>query len=120
MSAWILPGVAVLALVIAGVLYQSMGLARDARRFPPPGELLDVGGHRLHVVCRGHGAPAVVLESDIAASSSIWSRVQPEVGWPPPEDLPTAMMYPRAGSTWRRAFADRSPRSAYRLAGWLV
>jgi pimeloyl-ACP methyl ester carboxylesterase len=108
MSAWILPGLAVLALVIVGVLYQSMGLARDARRFPPPGELLDVGGHRLHVVCRGHGSPAVVLESAIAASSLSWSRVQPEVA-----RFTSVCAYDRAGLGWSEA--STAPRTLARV-----
>jgi pimeloyl-ACP methyl ester carboxylesterase len=68
-------GLVVLGLALAGVAYQSVGLARDRRRFPPPGRLVDVGGRRLHVVHRGDGAPTVVLEAAIAASSVSWSRV---------------------------------------------
>lgn len=95
MSPWLLLGLAFFALVITGVLYQATGLARDARRFPPPGELLDVGGHRLHVVCRGHGSPAVVLESAIAASSLSWSCVQSEVA-----GFTRVCAYDRAGLGW--------------------
>jgi pimeloyl-ACP methyl ester carboxylesterase len=95
MSALALLGLAVVALGIAGIIYQSSGLARDARRFPPPGTFIDVGGHRLHVVCRGEGAPAVVLESAIAASSLSWSRVQPEVA-----RFTRVCAYDRAGLGW--------------------
>lgn len=95
MSALALLGVAVVALAVAGIVYQSSGLARDARRFPPPGTFVDVGGYRLHVVCRGDGAPAVVLESAIAASSLSWSRVQPEVA-----RFASVCAYDRAGLGW--------------------
>lgn len=100
MTAWI--ALALIATVIAGVVYQAMGRARDARRFPPPGELVDVGGCRLHVVCRGEGAPLVVLESAIAASSVSWSRVQPEVA-----RFTRVCAYDRTGLGWSDASAAR-------------
>jgi hypothetical protein len=91
----VLLGFTVIALVAVGIVYQLLGLARDARRFPPPGTFVDVGGYRLHVVCRGNGAPAVLLESAIAASSLSWSRVQPEVA-----RFIRICAYDRAGLGW--------------------
>ncbi|HUK32370.1 MAG TPA: alpha/beta hydrolase [Vicinamibacterales bacterium] len=83
------------ALVAAGALYQWMGAARDARRFPPPGRAIEIGRRRLHVVVRGDGAPAVWFESAIAASSLSWSRVQPLAA-----RFTTACAYDRAGLGW--------------------
>ncbi len=108
MSVWAVVGFAALTLVMAGVIYQSVGLARDARRFPPPGQLVDVGGFRLHAVCRGHGAPTVVLESAIAASSLSWSRVQPEVA-----RFTSVCAYDRAGLGW--SDAATTPRTLARI-----
>lgn len=34
----------VLLLVLTGVAYQEIASARDARQYPPPGRLTDVGG----------------------------------------------------------------------------
>ena len=62
---------------------------------PHPGHYVDVGGHRLHVVCRGRGSPLVLLESGIAASSVSWALIQPEV-----ETLTTVCAYDRAGFAW--------------------
>ena len=70
---------AAIVAMTAGVVYQWLGLRRSARRFPPPGCLVPVDGHRLHVVSLGQGEPIVLLESAIAASSVSWARVQPEV-----------------------------------------
>ncbi len=92
----------VATLVLAGVIYQAVGLARDARRYPPPGQLVQVDGHRLHVLCRGHGAPTVVLESAIAGSSLSWAGVQPEVA-----RFTTVCAYDRAGLGWSEAPASR-------------
>jgi pimeloyl-ACP methyl ester carboxylesterase len=87
---WILASV-----VAAGALSQIIGAARARRRFAPPGELLDAGGHRLHVLCRGAGQPAVVFESGIAASSLSWALVQPGVA-----AFTRACTYDRAGLAW--------------------
>jgi pimeloyl-ACP methyl ester carboxylesterase len=82
----------------------TIGSARSARRFPPPGQLVDVDGHRLHAVCAGHGAPTVVLESGIAASSLSWARVQPEVA-----RFTSVCAYDRAGLGW--SDASTAPRT---------
>src|SRR5262245_32332615 len=83
------------ALVAAGVLYQQIAGRSASRRFPPPGELIDVGGHRLHVACSGSGRPPVLLESGIAASSLSWVGVQPAVA-----RFTRACVYDRAGLAW--------------------
>lgn len=62
---------------------------------PPPGELIDVGGRRLHALCVGDGAPAVLLESGVAASSLSWARVQPAIA-----TFTRACAYDRAGLAW--------------------
>jgi pimeloyl-ACP methyl ester carboxylesterase len=100
---------AVLAVLALGVLYQQVGLRRDARRFPPPGLLIDAGGHRLHAVSRGPDAgPAVLLEAAIAASSISWSVVQREVA-----GFARVVANDRAGLGW--SDAPRSPRTVDRI-----
>ena len=69
----------VVLLPLPGLLYQAAGSARDRRRFPPPGRLIDIGGARLHLVEAGQGSPAVIFESGIAASSLNWTALQGEV-----------------------------------------
>ncbi len=86
---------ALVALLAAGVLYQQMGARRHRRQFAPPGHFVDVGGHRLHVVCRGQGSPVVLLESGIAASSLSWAVVQPEIA-----KMTRVCAYDRAGLAW--------------------
>jgi pimeloyl-ACP methyl ester carboxylesterase len=86
---------ALAALLTLGVLYQQIGASRQRRRFPPPGRLIDVGGHRLHVRCEGSGSPVVLLESGIAASSLSWAIVQPAVA-----AFTRACSYDRAGLAW--------------------
>jgi hypothetical protein len=31
-------------------------------RLPPPGRVVDIGTHRLHINCTGQGSPTVVLD----------------------------------------------------------
>jgi pimeloyl-ACP methyl ester carboxylesterase len=96
---WML-GLAVLA-ISAGIAYQLLGRSADARRFPPPGQLIDIGqGQRLHVHCLGDGAPSVIFEAGIAASSLSWTHVQPRVA-----EFARACSYDRAGLAWSSAAA---------------
>jgi pimeloyl-ACP methyl ester carboxylesterase len=44
---------------------------------PPPGRLVDVQGHRVHIYCTGQGRPAVVVVS--GGFSVDWALVQPAV-----------------------------------------
>jgi pimeloyl-ACP methyl ester carboxylesterase len=74
----------------------------------PPGELVDVGGHRLHVWTRGEGSPAVLLEAGIAASSLSWARVQPALA-----TFTRVCAYDRAGLAWSEAAS--SPRTFARI-----
>jgi pimeloyl-ACP methyl ester carboxylesterase len=99
--AWVVTLSAAL-LIASGVLYQRLGGIRGRRQFPPPGAMIDVGGHRLHCLCSGTGDPAVVFEAGIAASSVSWSLVQPEVS-----RFTRACSYDRAGLAW----SDPGPKS---------
>jgi pimeloyl-ACP methyl ester carboxylesterase len=60
-----------------------------------PGRFVDVGGHRLHLVCRGSGSPVVLLESGIAASSVSWGLIQPQIA-----EFTAVCAYDRAGFAW--------------------
>ena len=69
----VLLGLVVMLVVLAasGAIYQSVATVIDRRSYPPPGQLVDVGGYRLHINCVGTGNPTVVLESGMFASSSM-------------------------------------------------
>ena len=83
---------------MVGVLYQRVAARRHRQRVTPPGLLIDVGGHRLHAICRGYGSPVVLLESGIAASSLSWAVVQPEIA-----KFTRVCAYDRAGLAWSEA-----------------
>jgi pimeloyl-ACP methyl ester carboxylesterase len=67
----------------------------DIRSYPPPGRLVDAGGHRLHLNLMGKGKPAVVLEAGAGSFSFEWSLVQPEVA-----KFTQIVAYDRAGYSW--------------------
>jgi len=100
---WLLyPVVAVLAISAVGGGYETVREAVDANAYPMPGQLVDVGGHRLHLSCTGSGSPTVVLEPGAGAMSSSLGWITPEVardtrvcaydragrGWSDPADAP--------------------------------
>ena len=78
-------------------------------RQEPPGQVIDVGGHRLHIRCEGSGAPAVVLDAALGGSSLSWSLVQPSLA-----RLTRTCAYDRAGFGW----SDPGPKP--RTVGRLV
>jgi pimeloyl-ACP methyl ester carboxylesterase len=76
---------------------------------PAPGQLVDVGTHRLHLHCAGKGSPAVVFDAALGASSLSWSLVHPQVTL-----VTRACTYDRAGFGWSEA--GPLPRTASRIA----
>jgi pimeloyl-ACP methyl ester carboxylesterase len=60
----------------------------------PPGHLIDVGGHRLHLHLEGAGTP-VLFEAGIGDCSLTWALVAPRVA-----SVATAVTYDRAGLGW--------------------
>ena len=71
--------VALLALAVVGAIYQAIATERAERAYPPPGEMVDVGGYRLHINCVGQGSPTVILDAGLGDFSAQWVRVQREV-----------------------------------------
>jgi pimeloyl-ACP methyl ester carboxylesterase len=69
----------IIALLLGTTFYQWFATRRDLAEHPPPGRLVDVGGHRLHIWCNGAGTPAVLLDSGLGGSFSDWGYVQPRV-----------------------------------------
>jgi pimeloyl-ACP methyl ester carboxylesterase len=100
------------SLVAAAVVYQTLGSYYDGRRFPAPGQLIDIGPCRLHLNQQGSGSPVVVLESGIAASSLSWALVQPKVA-----EFTCVCSYDRAGLSWSEKCA--APRTLHQIVSEL-
>jgi pimeloyl-ACP methyl ester carboxylesterase len=84
-----------LVLLLAGSIYESRAEAADLQTYPPPGQMVDVGGYRLHINCTGNGSPTVVIEAGWGDWSSMWGLVQPGVA-----QTTRVCTYDRAGTGW--------------------
>lgn len=107
----LLTGATAVVVVVAllGVIYQAGASARDERRHPSPGVLLDVGGRNLHLWCSGSGSPTVVLESGLGGFSHDWSHLQPVIA-----DQTRVCSYDRAGYGW--SDSSDEPRGSTKVA----
>jgi pimeloyl-ACP methyl ester carboxylesterase len=111
---WIGRGLAALVglivvLGLVGAVYESAAEAADARAYPAPGQLVDVGGYRLHINCTGTGSPTVVIDAGWGDWSGGWSRVQPEAA-----KTTRVCTYDRAGMGYSEA--GPLPRTAEQFA----
>lgn len=85
-----------------GAGYQTIGEALDRRAHTAPGQLVDVGGHRLHLSCAGSGAPAVVLEAGLGGTGAGWALISAAIA----HDT-TVCVYDRAGRGWSDVASGR-------------
>jgi len=99
----------VLGLVLLTLTAGAIAKANLAKQHPAPGQLVDVGGYKLHINCSGDGSPTVILEAGFADYSATWTYVQPEVA-----KTTRVCSYDRAGHGW----SDPSPHP--RTASWRV
>jgi pimeloyl-ACP methyl ester carboxylesterase len=100
---WLGAGLAALVgLALVGYIYESLAEASDTKASPPPGQLVDVGGYRLHINCTGSGSPTVVIVAGAGDCSTTWGGVvQPEVA-----KTTRVCTYDRAGLGWSESSAN--------------
>jgi pimeloyl-ACP methyl ester carboxylesterase len=101
--------VSIVGLLVLGAIYEPIAEAADAKAYPPPGQLVDVGGHRLHIHCTGTGSPTVVIDAGQGDWSTSWGVVQQEVAM-----TTRICTYDRAGLGWSEA--GPLPRDAAQFA----
>jgi pimeloyl-ACP methyl ester carboxylesterase len=99
----------VVALAIAGAIYQTAGQSRDSHRFPQRGKSVRAGSIQLNIDCAGEGAPTVILESGFEVPAIGWMKVQPEVA-----RFARVCSYDRAGYGWSDAGPE--PRTSAQIA----
>ncbi len=91
----------VLLILIGTYAFQAYYTSSAVHRYPPPGQLVDIGGYRLHYRSSGSGSPVVVLDSGLSGDSNAWLLVQPGVA-----EFTQVISYDRAGLGW----SDRGPK----------
>lgn len=105
--AWI-AGLALLGATL-GLVYQKLGTRRDGRVYPPPGRLIDMGTHRLHLLEAGSKGPTVLLEAGLMSTVLSWSDLQRRLA-----GSFRVVSYDRAGLGW--SDLGPMPRTADRIA----
>ena len=101
--------VLVVGLILAGTIYESVSEASDIQAYPPLGQMVDVGGYRLHLNCTGTGSPTVVIDAGLGGWSLPWNAVQEEVA-----KTTRVCTYDRAGMGYSEA--SSLPRNAQQFA----
>jgi pimeloyl-ACP methyl ester carboxylesterase len=92
----IYPVVAVLLLAAVGGAYETIRESMDESAYAMPGQLIDVGGHKLHISCTGSGSPTVILEAGLGQPAAMMSGwIQPGVA-----TVTRVCVYDRAGMGW--------------------
>jgi len=107
---WLIIGIVTLAAI--GAAYQIIATEMDKRAYPPPGQMVDVGGYQLHLYCTGttvDGSPTVILENGLGSTSAAWSLIQPEIA-----KATRVCSYDRAGMGWSNSSPE--PRDAQHIA----
>ena len=91
---WCLCGLAALLGLTASA--EAICEARDRVRFPPPGQMIDIGGRRLHILCKGTApGPTIVIEQGAGSPSILWWPIQDKVA-----AFARVCTYDRAGYLW--------------------
>ena len=89
------PLLTIYAVCALGGGYQTIRASLDRRTYVAPGQLVDVGGHRLHLNCVGSGSPSVILESGLGETGAYWGWISTAIA-----DDTKVCAYDRAGRGW--------------------
>src|SRR5262245_35970193 len=82
--------------LIFGATWEQYERHQAALEFPAPGRLLNIGGRRIQIDCRGTGSPTVVFESGGGFHGALsWAKVLDPVA-----KFTCACAYSRAGILW--------------------
>lgn len=88
---------ALLALVLViGAVWEQIARRTATSQFPPPGKLVDIGGRKIQLDCRGSGSPTVVLIHGLDGGGALsWSAVHDSIA-----RTTRTCAYSRAGIMW--------------------
>ena len=85
-----------LGLIVYLLVKESITRNKYRAEYPPPGQMVNLGTHNIHLYCVGRGSPTVVFESDLDQYGVLsWVPVQERIG-----KLTRACSYDRAGILW--------------------
>lgn len=90
----------IIAVLVVGGLYENISETRERRFHPMAGQLVDIGGYKMHIYCAGQGSPTIILDAGMGDSFISWHKVQPEIA-----KFTRVCSYDRAGL----GYSDSSP-----------
>jgi pimeloyl-ACP methyl ester carboxylesterase len=103
-----------LGLIAYMLIRESIARNKYRAEYPPPGRMVSLDTHAIHLHCVGTGSPTVVFESDLDQYGSLsWDSVQGEIG-----EFTRACSYDRAGIMWSEP--GPRPRDGETIAGELA
>jgi pimeloyl-ACP methyl ester carboxylesterase len=94
---------------LASAAYQSYAMALDWRRYPPPGDLVDIGDRKLHLLMTPGAGPPLVIVAALGTPAIDWLSIQRALA----TDVPV-VLYDRGSIGW--SDPGGRPRTAARMA----
>jgi pimeloyl-ACP methyl ester carboxylesterase len=92
-------GALIVLATVFGAAAEAVMRSRAASEYPAAGRLVDIGGRRIQLDCRGSGSPTVVLESGLDNLGSLsWALVHDSIA-----TTSRTCAYSRAGIMWSDA-----------------
>ncbi len=93
---WLLKSICPL-LTLLPFIFSNSTLAEEINYglFKPPGELVPIGTHRLHIYCKGTGSPTVIIDAGLGSSSLEWKNIHDGIS-----QNVRICIYDRAGYGW--------------------
>jgi pimeloyl-ACP methyl ester carboxylesterase len=86
----------ILLVVMVGAVWEQLARRSAAKAFPPQGTLVDIGGRKIQLDCRGSGSPTVVLIHGLDTGGALsWSSVHDSIA-----TTTRTCAYSRAGIMW--------------------
>jgi len=92
----------VVLLAVSGVVFEAIASHQGAKKFPPEGRLVDVGGFSLHLQKQGDGSPAIVFETGSGVASTGWGDLPKRLS-----RYGTVITYDRGGYAWSEEAATK-------------
>lgn len=109
MNALVIIIVIVAMLVTLLLIAGARAKARFQENYPPIGQMVDVGGYKLHLHAEGEGDVTVVMDAGAGGIGLHWALVQPEIA-----KFARVVVYDRAGMGWSES--SPKPRTAEVMA----
>ena len=93
----ILAGLLIFIIVLVSVILAGGAIvrARVEAKYPAPGQLVDVGGYKLHIHCTGNNSPTVIVLAGSGVPSTYYWLIQNGAA-----ESTRVCVYDRAGYAW--------------------